>query len=537
MPVPKTTHGRHLRRSTSSSSSCPSMTESRRAIQATRVRSDRELLRLFGNRDEPAYPIENYLAGYDKIVHSLGVLEVGARRRILIVTGDPIGEKMAGPAIRATQMAKQLSGEHDVRVVSLTRSTQIDPSYEVVTVPHRHPRQMVEHEAWADVIIVQGHALRLFPVLESTAQDPGRRRLRPAAPRAARAGPQRRRRPVEPADPRRLGHAQPPARARRLLHLRLRAAAHVLARAARRLRPRERAHVLARPRPPQSLIGVVPFGLSSTPPVHDHARGQGRRAGHRQGRQARRLGRRHLRLVRPDHARPGDRRARRAQPDVKLFFMGVQHPNPDVPEMDIVAKVRARPADLGLTGKNVFFNDVVDPVRGARRLPARGRRRRLDALRAPRDDVLVPHAHPRLPVGAPADRDDGRRLVRRPRRRGAARRRRARAGHRRPSPTRSRRRCSTRRPAPSFIENVTACGEQFTWQNVLAPLVEFCRNPIRAADKTVRDTRPGCRSPRDARARAGPQEALRASATTSAARCTTSAPRARAASRARSSGA
>ncbi|MEK6345580.1 MAG: glycosyl transferase, partial [Curtobacterium sp.] len=39
-----------------------------------------------------------------------------------------------------------------------------------------------------------------------------------------------------------------------------------------------------------------------------------------------------------------------------------------------------------------------------------------------------------------------------------------------------------------FIGNVDRVREQFTWENVLAPLVEFCRNPIRAADKSVRDT-------------------------------------------------
>lgn len=49
----------------------PALTAARQDIQASRVRSDAELRELFGNRDEPAYPIERYLDGYANIVNSL----------------------------------------------------------------------------------------------------------------------------------------------------------------------------------------------------------------------------------------------------------------------------------------------------------------------------------------------------------------------------------------------------------------------------------------------------------------------------------
>jgi glycosyltransferase involved in cell wall biosynthesis len=45
------------------------------------------------------------------------------------------------------------------------------------------------------------------------------------------------------------------------------------------------------------------------------------------------------------------------RPSVRLFFMGMQHPNPDVPPMQMAVSARALAADLGLTGKHVFFND------------------------------------------------------------------------------------------------------------------------------------------------------------------------------------
>ncbi|MGA3222046.1 MAG: glycosyltransferase family 4 protein, partial [Acidimicrobiales bacterium] len=45
------------------------------------------------------------------------------------------------------------------------------------------------------------------------------------------------------------------------------------------------------------------------------------------------------------------------RPSVRLFFMGMQHPNPDVPPMQMATSTRALAEELGLTGKHVFFND------------------------------------------------------------------------------------------------------------------------------------------------------------------------------------
>lgn len=464
----------------------PSMTESRRAIQATRVRSDRELLRLFGNRDEPAYPIENYLAGYDKIVHSLGVLEVGTRRRILIITGDSIGAKMAGPAIRATQMAKQLASEHDVRVVSLTRSSQIDPSYEVVTVPHRHPRQMVEHEGWADVIIVQGHALRLFPVLESTSKilvvdvyDP--LHLEQLEQGRSDDVDQWNRQILDASDT--LNHQLElgdyficASERQRMFWLGQLAGSG-----------RVNARTYSRDADLRSLIGVVPFGLSSTPPVHDQPRVKGVVPG---------IGKNDklvvwgggiydwfdpITLVR-SIAQLAARR-----PSVKLFFMGVQHPNPDVPEMDIVAKVRAEADALGLTGKHVFFNDSWIPYeeRGAYLLEADAgvstHYEHLETTFSFRTRILD-YLWARLPIVTTAGDSFGD-LV--------AEEQLGVAVHEQDVDglaTALETALFDKKARAQFIANVDRVREQFTWENVLAPLVEFCRNPIRAADKSVRDT-------------------------------------------------
>jgi len=48
---------------------------------------------------------------------------------------------------------------------------------------------------------------------------------------------------------------------------------------------------------------------------------------------------------------------RRSHPDIRLFFLGTKHPNPDVTGDEMAVAARAVAAELGLTGTHVFFND------------------------------------------------------------------------------------------------------------------------------------------------------------------------------------
>lgn len=45
------------------------------------------------------------------------------------------------------------------------------------------------------------------------------------------------------------------------------------------------------------------------------------------------------------------------RPDIKLFFLGTQHPNPNVPEMKESFDTKKLATELGLLNKTVFFND------------------------------------------------------------------------------------------------------------------------------------------------------------------------------------
>jgi glycosyltransferase involved in cell wall biosynthesis len=47
--------------------------------------------------------------------------------------------------------------------------------------------------------------------------------------------------------------------------------------------------------------------------------------------------------------------------DIKLYFMGIKHPNPEVKELEMAGKTVELARKLGLEGKNIFFNfDWVD---------------------------------------------------------------------------------------------------------------------------------------------------------------------------------
>jgi glycosyltransferase involved in cell wall biosynthesis len=50
-------------------------------------------------------------------------------------------------------------------------------------------------------------------------------------------------------------------------------------------------------------------------------------------------------------------RLRQRLPEVRLYFLGMKHPNPHVPEMRMAVRTRALADELGLTDTHVFFND------------------------------------------------------------------------------------------------------------------------------------------------------------------------------------
>jgi GT2 family glycosyltransferase/glycosyltransferase involved in cell wall biosynthesis len=461
----------------------PSATVEREKVQSTRVKSDRELKRLFGKTDEPAYPIENYLAGYEKIVGTLGQLSEPTRRRILVVTGDPIGEKMAGPAIRAWHIAKTLATEHEVKLVSIATATSLDPTFEIGVISRHRPSSAEPFEEWADVIIVQGHALAMFPAF----------------------GASKKVLVVDVYDPMHLEQLeQGRGKTLTLWNNQVNDATNALNHqleigdfflcASERQRHfwlgqlaalgRINAYTYSRDTELDSLIAVAPFGISSVDPVQTSHAIRDTIPGIGADDKVIIWGGGIYNWFDPDTLIRAVAQIAKNHPDIRLFFMGVKHPNPDVPEMEAVVAARALSEELGLTDKHVFFNEnwvpfdqrqnyLLDADLGVSthfqhvETTFSFRTRILDYLWAGLPIVTTEGdsfgdlvAQKSLGAAVP-ERDESaivaalEDLLYNP---DAVARARA---------------------------NVAEAREAFVWERALAPLVEFCRNPVIAADKKV----------------------------------------------------
>ena len=332
----------------------PSLLTSRREIQGRRRRSDREMFPLFREAIEPAYGMPSYLAAHEVLIEAFGIVEhFTSRHRILVVTGEPLLDRMAGPAIRAWEIAKALAPEHEVRLASTGGVKVEHPDFEVLAAGGSALRKLTD---WADVIIFQGFLLEAAPWLRDSSKiivadvyDPFHlEQLEQARDLGSE------------------GRANSIRETTRVLNEQLRRADFLLCASAKQRdfwlgqlagQGRVNATVYDEDQSLDSLISVVPFGIPDEAPV-----------------QARRAIKGAVKGIGPEDKvilwgggiynwfdpltliRAIDRLKDR-HPDVRLFFMGLKHPNPGVPDMRVAWETQELARELGLTGSHVFFNE------------------------------------------------------------------------------------------------------------------------------------------------------------------------------------
>ncbi|MGH3994411.1 MAG: glycosyltransferase family 2 protein, partial [Pseudonocardiaceae bacterium] len=136
----------------------PSLAASRATEQAARVRSDAALRPLLHDPGEPLLGLPTFLAAHRVLADTFGVEAALSRRhRVLVITGDALSDRMAGPAIRAWNITGVLAGEHDVRLVTTSTCRLAEqPPFPVFAA---RPRDLGQHIAWADVVVLQGWVL------------------------------------------------------------------------------------------------------------------------------------------------------------------------------------------------------------------------------------------------------------------------------------------------------------------------------------------------------------------------------------------
>jgi hypothetical protein len=333
----------------------PSLKKSRDKIQAERVVSDAKIWRLFGETDAPSYQSEQFLDGYENLVTAFQVRDAPPLTRVMIVTGDPIGAKMAGPAIRSWNMALALAKQNDVTLVTLSGTERVDAPFDIVHVRPGDDRAMGKLEAVADVIVFQGLAMALFDSLRTTNK-------------------------VLIADVYDPMHLEQLEQARELpaetWKKQVMDATEVLneqlARADFFLCASERQRhfylgqlaALGRVNPANyasdpdltGLIDIVPFGLDSTPPRHETQVLKGVLPGIAANDKVLLWSGGLYNWFDPKTLIRAVAQVASNHDNVRLFFQGTKHPHPGVPEMEIVGQSRDLARQLGVLDTAVFFN-------------------------------------------------------------------------------------------------------------------------------------------------------------------------------------
>jgi GT2 family glycosyltransferase/glycosyltransferase involved in cell wall biosynthesis len=338
----------------------PRLWAKRQAIQARRRRPDAEIVPLFKRPMGTNYLAPSYLLLQEALTEAFDIRAMlnGTRTtRVLILSSDPLYQNLAGPGIRAVEMARYLARSCYVTLAAPEQADLSLPNVECVAFK-RGDQEAVQHLAsHAEVLIVQGFALYFYPALKAlhkvlivdlydpfhlenlelhTKQDPADALARSSGDLA-------------------------------ILNEQLRVGDFFICASERqrdfwlgalgsmgRLSPEAYCHDPTF----RSLLDVVPFGLEPTPPVHERQVVKGVVPGINAEDTLLLWGGGIWDWLDPLTVIRAMAIVREQRPDVKLFFMGYHHPNPaDVPVMAMYDRAVALAQELGLHGQTVFFND------------------------------------------------------------------------------------------------------------------------------------------------------------------------------------
>lgn len=277
----------------------------------------------------------------------------GAIQRVAVLTADYLGPAMAGPAIRAWHIAAALSKENEVRLATTGPCEMVGDSFPV---QHADGIGIEELESWADVIVFQGFLMHEHPVLARSEKilvvdiyDPVHLEQ---LEQARDLGEQIRRETV------RAGSE--------VLNQQIRRGDFFLCAsekqrdfwlgafgAAGRINPQ---NYDADPQL-RSLLAVVPFGLEDSEAVPTERMVRGVIPGINEGDRVVLWGGGIYNWFDPLTLIRAIDLARAEVPNIRLLFMGVRHPNPNVPEMRMAVAARQLAESLEILNTHVFFHE------------------------------------------------------------------------------------------------------------------------------------------------------------------------------------
>lgn len=286
------------------------------------------------------------------------------RRRILLVTLEPITKQMAGPAIRCIEIGKQLAKDHDVTVFS-PRTSDYKQASELSDLPSFNiclgagKSHLIKIAQNQDIIFVQANVLKPFPKLADLGKylvvdlyDPYLMAILAqfadddtSASASYRLMHQVLQQHMEKAD------FSVCASEKQLDYWLGRFCA------LGRLTP----EMYSFDRSFRKLIDVLPFGLPELPPQKTGTAMRGRIPGINHSDFILLWGGGIWEWFDPLTVIKAVGSLAAKYPQLKLYFMGFKSPNPQVPLMDMAQKAKDLADGMGLTGKHVFFSDSWTP--------------------------------------------------------------------------------------------------------------------------------------------------------------------------------
>lgn len=331
------------------------LSETRRELQSTRRRSDAEILPLFRQPFLPNSDLRAFEHRYAAAVSAFGVeASFPARRRILVATGDSLQPAMAGPAIRAWQIARALSREHDVELVSTTQCEGLShPDFLVRKVNGHQLSKLVD---WCDIIVFQGYIMFENPsiaksnkVVVADIYDPFHLEQLEQT------------RDLVQADRRNVVRSATDVLNEQLA----RGDLFLCASAKQRDFWLGQLAAVGRINPVtyddgeslENLLCVVPFGVSDNEPLATRRVLRGVVPGIDDDAKIILWGGGVYNWFDPISLLRAVDKLRARLPEVRLYFLGMKHPNPHVPEMRMAVRTKELADELGLTDTHVFFND------------------------------------------------------------------------------------------------------------------------------------------------------------------------------------
>jgi GT2 family glycosyltransferase/glycosyltransferase involved in cell wall biosynthesis len=333
----------------------PELLEARREIQARRTRTDRELFSLFRSPLRPNIEDPRFVRSFETAVDAFDVKKLfGKRSRIVVATGDTLSPSMAGPAIRAWEIARALAPEHEVRLVSTTAAEGLSaPGIEISTVG---APELAVLESWCDILIFQGYLMEEYPFLKYSNKIVVVDVYDPFHLEQLEQG----------RDLTRTARRQVVMGATRVLNDQL-ARGDLFMCASEKQRDFWLGQLagMGRINPLtydtnetlRSLVMVVPFGVSDAPPRHKQQVLKGVVPGIGPDDKVILWGGGIYNWLDPLTLIRAIDKLRSRVGTVRLFFLGLRHPNPNVPKMRMAVETRRLAEELGLVGSHVFFNE------------------------------------------------------------------------------------------------------------------------------------------------------------------------------------